>query len=79
MNQLHEIRLSVKENQGQGFLVNATGNIQCFINFQNTLPKAAVLPPSPVIAPIPTIVTHAAMTTLKLVAASTPSLVDTKN
>lgn len=71
--------MSIKENQGQGFLVNAAGNIQCFINFQNTLPKPAFLPPPPVITPVPTIVTHTSMSALKLVTASTPSLVDTKN
>jgi hypothetical protein len=41
--QLYEIRLSIKENQGQGFLVNAESNIKTFINFQAALPRVPAL------------------------------------
>jgi len=39
LTQLYEIRISVQENQGQGFLVNAEQHIRSFINFQAGLPK----------------------------------------
>jgi hypothetical protein len=35
--QLFEVRLSIRENQGQGFLMNAESNIQSFLNFQQGL------------------------------------------
>jgi len=38
LDQLYEIRVSIRENQGQGFLVNAESNIKSFLTFQQSLP-----------------------------------------
>ena len=40
LSQLYEVRLAVKENQGQGFLVNAEKTISYFLEFQE---RSAIL------------------------------------
>ena len=36
MDHIEQIRISVKEERGQGFLINAEKNILCFLQLQKT-------------------------------------------
>lgn len=43
IEQLFNIRMKVKESQGQGFLMNAERNISTFVQFQANVSKNAVV------------------------------------
>lgn len=36
MSQIEKIRVTIREERGQGFLINAEKNIQCFLNIQQS-------------------------------------------
>ncbi|MDZ4662373.1 MAG: hypothetical protein SGJ18_12230 [Pseudomonadota bacterium] len=39
LEQLYEIRVELKENQGQGFLINAEHSLTTFLRYQTDLKK----------------------------------------